>query len=84
MIVIKELVLKSFFKEQVKNGIFIDISVVQPYYIGYDINGNEMKWYADKLYRCNVCGVLWEFLYPDFPSKDFIRKFTDGKYRLKE
>ena len=43
-----------------------------------------MKWYADKWYKCNVCGTLWEFRYPDFPTRGFVRKFPDGKYTGKE
>ena len=31
-------------------------------------------------YKCNVCGCLWEFEYPDFPAKGFVRKFENGKY----
>lgn len=31
-----------------------------------------MEWYANKWYRCNKCGTLWEFNYPDFPAKGFV------------
>ena len=40
--------------------------------------------YADKWYKCKCCGTLWEFLYPDFPMKGFVRKFPDGKYRMED
>ena len=30
------------------------------------------------------CGCLWEFKYPDFPAKGFVRKFADGIYHQKE
>lgn len=30
--------LKEFFEEQVKKGIFIEIPVEKPYYIGYDVD----------------------------------------------
>lgn len=76
--------LKEFFESQVKKGIFSDIKITVPYYTGYDVDDGEMKWYADKWYRCNACGVLWEFVYPDFPAKGFVRKFEDGKYFPKE
>jgi len=76
--------LKSFFENQEKSGIFISIKVEQPHYIGHDSDGSTMKWYADKWYCCNVCGTLWEFVYPDFPAKGFVRKFEDGQYRMEE
>ena len=34
--------------------------------------------------RCICCGCLWEFKYPDFPAKGFVRKFADGIYHQKE
>ena len=75
--------LQEFFMQQVKKGVFKDIEVKEPYAL--TSNGvEEMKWYATKWYRCNYCGCLWEFLYPDFPAKGFIRKFADGKYKMKE
>ena len=45
---------------------------------------DEYKWYADKWYKCKCCGTLWEFRYPDFPAKGFVRKFEDGVYYLKD
>ena len=65
---------KEFFEEQVKKGIFIEIPVEKPYYIGYDVDGTAMKWYADKWYKCLRCNTLWEFIYPDFPARGSIRK----------
>ena len=73
--------LKDFFEEQVRRGVFGDIPVGEPFYTGYsEIRKEEVKWYATKWYKCNVCGCLWEFDYPDFPAKGFVRKFDDGKY----
>ncbi|MDO5539030.1 MAG: hypothetical protein Q4F83_02995 [Eubacteriales bacterium] len=75
--------LKDFFEKRVTEGIFEDIPVEAPHYIGYDSTGKAMKWYANKWYRCKVCGVLWEFDYPDFPAIGFVRKFEDGVYGSK-
>ena len=71
--------LKKFFDNQVRDGIFADIAVKLPFYVGYDGERN-MEWYADKWYKCNVCECLWEFIYPDFPAKGLVRKFPNGEY----
>ena len=80
--------LKSFFEYQVREGIFCDIPVELPYFCGYNLDPKEVKdefkWYADRWYKCKSCGTLWEFRYPDFPAKGFVRKFSDGEYRIKE
>lgn len=72
--------LKEFFEGQVDKGIFKEIPVTTPYYISIDSFGDILEWYADKLYKCNSCGVLWEFKYPDFPAVGEVRKFEDGVY----
>ena len=41
---------------------------------------DPLYWYADKWYRCNACGTLWEFQYPNFPAAGEVRKFEDGIY----
>ena len=80
--------LKKFFEEQVKKEIFLDIPVKLPYFCGYNLKPEEVrdeyKWYANKWYKCKHCGTLWEFTYPDFPAKGFVRKFSDGKYQTRE
>lgn len=64
------------------------VPVTQPYFCGYNLNPKEVKdeykWYADKWYKCKCCGTLWEFSYPDFPAKGFVRKFEDGVYYPKD
>lgn len=79
--------LKTFFEEQVKKGLFLELPVVEPYFQGYNLPPDkvkdEYKWYADKWYKCKKCGTLWEIKYPDFPAKGFVRKFADGKYQMK-
>lgn len=75
---------KHFFEVQVKRGIFIDIPVEKPYYVGYNSKGETFNWYANKWYKCMRCGTLWEFRYPDFPAKGFVKKFPGGQYQLKE
>jgi len=72
--------LKNFFEKQVEEGVFTDVKVSEPYYVGYDSAGTKFPWYADKWYRCRECGALWEMEYPDFPALGFVRKFEDGKY----
>ena len=72
--------LKDFFEGQVKKGIFVEIPVEKPYYIGYCDHGEAMKWYADKWYQCLACGVLWEFIYPDFPAQGEVRKLSMDDY----
>lgn len=72
--------IKIYFEEQVSVGVYENVSVIKPYYVGKsDIQ--TLKWYADKWYKCKNCGCLWEFLYPDFPAHGFVRKFPDGVYR---
>ena len=67
--------LKEFFEIQVRKGVFTDILVSKPYFIGYSkLKEKEIEWYATKWYKCNVCGCIWEFNYPDFPAKGFVRK----------
>lgn len=70
--------IQNFFQEQTRRGVFLDIPVTVPYYVGKGTQ--KLKWYADKWYKCNVCGTLWEFCYPDFPASGFVRKFADGQY----
>lgn len=80
--------LKAFFNKQVKKRTFLDIPVTEPYFCGYNLKPedvkDEYKWYANKWYECKCCGTLWEFVYPDFPTKGFVRKFEDGIYHLKD
>ncbi len=79
---------KIFLNIKSKKVCFCDIPVESPYFCGYGLKPEEVKdefkWYADKWYKCKCCGTLWEFRYPDFPAKGFVRKFSDGKYRIKE
>lgn len=72
--------LKEFFEGQAQKGIFEDVPVEEPYYIGYSEDSDPLYWYADKWYRCNACRTLWEFRYPDFPAVGRVRKFEDGIY----
>lgn len=77
--------LKSFFEGQVQKGIFVEESPKQPYYIGRTSKADKgIEWYATKWYRCTYCGCLWEFKHPDFPTRGFVRKFSDGIYQEME
>lgn len=70
--------LKAFFKEQTENGVFAEVSVDTPHYIGYSNDGTALEWYADKWYKCRCCGVLWEFKYPDFPAQGEVKKLLEN------
>ena len=71
--------LKEFFDLQVEKGIFREVPVEKPFYIG--VGSDEvLEWYDDKWYVCNACGTLWGVDYPDFPACGNIRKFEDGVY----
>lgn len=59
--------LKDFFEGQVARGIFADVPVERPYFVSPDTD-LKLEWYADKWYRCLVCGTLWEVIYPDPPA----------------
>ncbi|MEY8319877.1 hypothetical protein AAK894_02225 [Lachnospiraceae bacterium 46-61] len=72
--------LKDFFQEQVNKEIFIEKIPQQPYYVWND-EGETIKWFATKWYKCRKCNCLWEFNYPDFPIRGFVRKFDDGIYK---
>ncbi|MDD8048712.1 MAG: hypothetical protein PHH04_03810 [Thomasclavelia sp.] len=76
--------LKTYFTQQLCDGIFEDIQIVSPYYVGINEKQQKIEWYADKWYKCKCCGCLWEFIYPDFPAKGFVRKFEDGVYHQME
>ena len=52
--------IKTFFESQAKNGIYFDIPVEIPYFIGHS-DVDTLKWYANKWYKCKICGCLWEF-----------------------
>ena len=75
--------LQSFFDEQVEQGIFSE-KRMRELYFKWKGFFEKTNCYADKWYKCNVCGVLWEFKYPDFPANGYVRKFPDGKYTGKE
>ncbi len=71
--------IKMFFDDQVKNGVYLEEQVIRPYYVWID-DKEHLEYYATKWYRCTVCGCLWEFNYPDFPAKGFVKKYVDGVY----
>lgn len=55
-----------------------EIPVSKPFYIGYGIEGDEHKWFADKWYKCKKCGAIWEFIFPDFPSQGSVKNSSGG------
>ncbi len=71
--------IKLFFDKQVINGVYLEEKVLTPYYVWKEKN-EHIEYYATKWYRCKLCGCLWEFNYPDFPSKGFVNKYEDGIY----
>lgn len=70
--------MKNFFKEQIEREVFTEIPVEEPYYIGRSMDGREIRWYADKWYKCIECGIIWEFVYPDFPAQGYVKKIDDS------
>ena len=75
--------IKNFFDSQVDKEIYYDIPVEIPYFIGYSNNGDILKFFSDKWYKCKICSCLWEFTYPNLPAHGFVRKFPDGVYRMR-
>ena len=71
--------LKSFFKAQVEKKIFVEKPVKKSCYFGRKRIAGQIKWYADKLYKCEVCGVLWEFTCARFPYLGEVRKFNSDR-----
>lgn len=71
--------LKKFFEGQIGTGLFEEEENKEPYYIWID-KDRSVKYCATKWYRCKDCGCLWEFNYPDFPAKGFVRKYEHGIY----
>ena len=71
--------LKDFFAEQVSKEIFVEDANKRPFYIWRSM-GRVEEHYATKWYRCQECGCLWEFDYPAFPAKGFVRKYENGDY----
>lgn len=76
--------IKEYFETNLMSGMFIEIPVEKPYFVGEGDNGFRLEWYADKWYKCKICGCLWEFNHPDFPAMGFVKKFTDGKHVAEE
>lgn len=72
--------LKDFFNQQVKNRIFKEVPVKEPFYVG-EGKLESISWYANKWYKCSYCGCLWELEYPDFPAKGFTKKFEDAVHK---
>ena len=76
--------IKLFFEDEVKKGIYQDVPVKIPFYLGYsELQSKNIASYVAKWYKCNVCGCHWEFNYPDFPVQGFVRKFRDRQYHPK-
>lgn len=69
----------NFFHHECIESKFQELIPQQPYYTWRQGSATK-KWFATKWYKCMICGCLWEFQYPDFPAKGFIRKFPDGVY----
>lgn len=66
--------LKKLLQELVLSEDITNIQVLKPYYVGHDKQGNEVKWFANKWYKCNNCGLIWEVVFPDFPAPGNVRK----------
>lgn len=71
--------IEDFFSEQLSKGVFTELPPRKPYY-----KFKKISWYADKWYKCKICGCLWEYVKPDFPASGSVRKFPNGKYRERD
>lgn len=69
--------LKSIIEELLVSDYLKEVEVKKPYYVGIDGQGNEVKWFANKWYKCNKCGTIWEILFPDFPMTGNVRKIIE-------
>lgn len=70
---------KRFFQEGIHQGIYREVPVRKPYHT-YKDEYQDVKWYANKWYKCCVCKCLWEVLYPNPPAFGFVRKLPPGQY----
>lgn len=70
--------IKKWSSENLEKGIFKELEVSTPYYVGKGVT-QTIKWYADKWYSCCSCGTFWEIIYPDFPANGEVRKFISGE-----
>ena len=68
---------KEFFQEQISKEIFKDIPVQKPISFLDDNNEIVNSSYPDKWYKCQKCGCVWAFKYPDFPAKGMIYKLNE-------
>ena len=58
----------------VAEGKLQEVPVARPYYVGYSkVRKTSLEWFADKWYRCDETGIVWEYLHPDFPTNGFLR-----------
>lgn len=65
--------INDFFITNVQKGIFKEIPITKPYYIGFSDN-KKYEWFADKWYKCSICGQIWAINYPDFPAQGVVYK----------
>ena len=76
---------KENFAKEVSDGNYIEIAVTKPCYIGYSPgHPNGLRWYDDKWYKCNICGTVWAFKYPDFPARGEVYKLDENFNRLND
>lgn len=65
--------IKKYFDDQTAKGVFIKEEPKEPFYVWVD-GSRKREWYATSWYKCTICNCLWEFNYPDFPAKGFVRR----------
>ena len=71
---------QSHISEHERKAGFTRRFLLQSHIILGALKKNIENGFADKWYVCNSCGCLWEVVYPEFPAKGFVRKFSDGIY----
>jgi hypothetical protein len=63
-------------EQRLQENTLAEVLVEQPYSIEFSTDEIGL-FVADKWYRCQVCGSLWELVRPDFPTKGIFRKLTE-------
>ena len=71
---------KSFLEDGLAKGVFKDVTIVPPLDFGKNEAGEQIWHYTQRLFKCNICGCLWDLGYPDFPAPGHVWKFSDGIY----
>lgn len=76
--------IKAYFNKELEENMFQDIPVKKPLQIIDDKGFCVTQWYPNKWYKCNECGIIWAFGYPEFPAKGYVYKLNSSGSPVKE